>query len=259
MTIYLDGLGLFGPGLPNWPHAQKVFAQEAPYRQEEVALPTLQQIPPREARRLTHLAKLALCVTEQALKQVQPVALSSIFMSSAGDHDIFNDLCQSLAEMSRAISPTKFSHSLLNAVAGVWGIAAKSHERSISISAGEYIIGIGWLETILQITEAPVLLVFYDAKTAPPLAQAYPIAFDFAAAFVLSSQQTNASLAKLETCYSQAPLTQLCHAELAKLQGQNPLTDLLPLLEALANPQGQTVTLAYAPGQHLSFKVLPCN
>ena len=46
LTAYLDGIGLVGPGLDNWPAAQPNLAGAVPYESRPLAVASPQSLPP---------------------------------------------------------------------------------------------------------------------------------------------------------------------------------------------------------------------
>ena len=52
-NIYLDGIGLLGPGLTGWEQACDVLTGRQPYVAAPTALPAVNKLPPAERRRVS--------------------------------------------------------------------------------------------------------------------------------------------------------------------------------------------------------------
>src|SRR5262249_14447739 len=87
MKVYLDGIGLLGPGLPGWAEARRCLAGQQPYRAAELALVPSPLLPPAERRRTTDTVKLAMAVGSEAIAHaaVSAERTPSVFTSSGGD------------------------------------------------------------------------------------------------------------------------------------------------------------------------------
>lgn len=262
MKLYLHGNSCLASGIENWAHLARLTNAEQAYDQTIQVKPTLSKIPPREARRLNSIAKFAIASAEQAVADtdVKLEDLANIFSSGCGDMDIFNHLCLGLASEDKVISPTKFSHSLLNAVAGVWNISTGNTARSLSITAGQYSIGAGLIETVMQCNQEqqPVLLVGYDIATPDPISSVFPVSANFAFALLLSSNSTNAKLS-LEFNFTTANID---YSDLQEYFQNNYAAAALPLLNAIckvkATNSPQSVVLEFSQGQNLKIEVSPC-
>jgi hypothetical protein len=108
------------------------------------------------------------CCPEDELSQV-----NTVFASRHGNINESIDLLDRLAER-KPLSPTRFSHTVHNAQAGLFSIAAGNRHASSSIAAREDSFACGYLEalTLLERDPArPVLLVIGDVPLAPVFAQ----------------------------------------------------------------------------------------
>jgi hypothetical protein len=95
------------------------------------------------------------------------------------------------------LSPTSFSMSVLNAVAGVYSISKNEQLPSTSLSAGESSFGFGLLEACMQFAsnpEVPVLFVYSD-EPAPPIYEVSNEAFDAHAVAILLSNKASIKVA----------------------------------------------------------------
>ncbi len=133
------------------------------------------------------------CCDEQQLPRV-----ASVFASRHGNINESIELLERLAD-GQPLSPTRFSHSVHNAQAGLFSIAAGNREASSSIAACESTFGHAWLEalTLLErVPERPLLLVVGDVPLDPTFADLVeePAGF-YALALLLASTAPERGLA----------------------------------------------------------------
>lgn len=123
--------------------------------------PWLVNVPPMLKRRLTPLAKTVFCAVSQCLDDDIPAP--AVFSSAHGE------LAKSLAmmemlEAGEEISPTAFSLSVHNAIAGLFSMAWKNKLQCTVLAPGEEGMAPAFIEGLGLLREGAeqVLLVFYD-------------------------------------------------------------------------------------------------
>lgn len=264
MQVFVESVGLLGPGLPGWPDSRPVLAGVAPYLAGELVLPAPDALPPAERRRTGVPVKLALNAGLDALARSSrpPDTLASVFTSSGGDGQVIHQICEALAGAEREVSPTRFHNSVHNAPAGYWSIALRSRATSTSLCCFDCSFVAGLLEACAYcVTEAePVLLISYDVPYPEPLHATRPITGSLGAALLLAPQATSASFAKLDVqieADARAP-TRMQDPALEALRSGNPTGRALPLLRGLAGPTATTLTLEYLSGSAVTLAVWPC-
>jgi len=265
MQVYVDGIGILGPGFAGWPVSRAVLAGEAPWLGGETQEPSAAILPPNERRRSSALVRWAMHVAEEALRHADqdPRALPTVFASSGGETGVLDEICRSLASSERVLSPTLFHHSVHNAAAGYWGIATGAQRSSTSLSCYDSSFGSGLLEAAAyaEVEQAPVLLVAYDLPPPPALFPARPLTAGFAVALVLCDRPSGRNLARLklhlEDVPGGAPDT-LGDPRIEALRCGNPAARALPLLTAIARRRQTGVRLDYFEEQCLSIEVSPC-
>ena len=65
-NIYLDGIGLLGPGLTGWSQACEVLAGRQAYVVASTVLPAVEKLPPAERRRVGIPVKLSMAIGLEA-------------------------------------------------------------------------------------------------------------------------------------------------------------------------------------------------
>src|SRR5215471_9398930 len=189
LSAQIEGVGILGPGLQDWPSAAAILQGHAAYLPQPTVLPVPEGLPPAERRRLGRVVKLALTVGLQATSRagVDPSILPAVFASSGGDGQNCHEICQALSLEERLISPTRFHNSVHNAAAGYWSIATDSKAASNALCAFDASFAAGLLEAVTQVVveRTRMLLVSYDAPYPPPLFAKRPIPEEFGVAFVL--------------------------------------------------------------------------
>lgn len=238
LTVYLDAIGLCGPGLQSWAASRGPLSNSLPYLQAATEIAPSDYLPPAERRRVGTAVKLALATAKDALTDSPYDAsqLLSVFSSSGGDGDNCHIICEALASSDRLISPTRFTNSVHNAPSGYWGIALKARPASTSLCAFDGSFSIGLLEAATQTIDAqtPVLLIAYDTPYPEPLRAVRPIAHSMGVALVLSPQATSATVASIQLSLGKGQPSTMPDPHLEALRENVPAARCLPLLRAIA-------------------------
>ncbi len=256
MQVYVNGVGVFGPGLPDWECARPVLAGRATYDPVTIPPPSTDLLPATERRRATTSTRVALAVAQQALAGVDldPRTLPTVFATSSGNPDILHDLCAMLAAGDTQISPTKFHNSVHNAAAGYFSIALGSQTGSTSICAHDATAAAGLLEAVTQVTTSnrALLLVSYDMPYPFPLSERRPLTNAWGASLLLSAAPLHALAVRLEIALpgtaSGARESIMDDAQLEAARAHNPTARMLPLLQALAGGGLREVCLPFSAG-----------
>ncbi|MGP1628441.1 MAG: beta-ketoacyl synthase chain length factor [Giesbergeria sp.] len=263
LQVFVDGVGLYAPGLSGWQHARAVLAAPKTYHPAPLQLPSIDALPAAERRRLGVAVKLAMAVGYDAVQQ-SPMALtllSTVFSSSAGDGDNCHHILEALASPDRAISPTRFHNSVHNAAAGYWHIATQSRQPSISLSAHDAGFGAALLETVSQICSnaRPCLLVAFDTPYLSPLHDARIIAPPFGVALLLTPQRSIHTLCRLTLSLTQESAHPMFTPDFEAMRCNVPAARALPLLSALATQQQQQqrLVIEYLQGLNISITLQP--
>ncbi len=260
LTCRIRGVGILGPGLPDWSSARAVLAGSVPHEAVEPALSPPAALPANERRRTTALVRLALAVAAEALDG-HAGEFASVFASSEGDLFITDHICRALLMPERPVSPTLFHNSVHNAPAGYLSIACRNRAPYTSISAVDETVAAGLLEAVTQlVTEArDVLLLAYDAPPPEPLKSARPISGPFGAALLLApaSDAADGPRLTLEALTGEASPSVCEVPSLETLRQTSPSARILPLLAALAGAAPQTVVLPASGGKRLRMTIAP--
>ena len=263
LTAWVEGVGLVGPGLPDWPAAARVLAGTAPYEPRRTVLPPLECLPAAERRRTGRVVRLALTAGLEAVARASAdaQALPAVFSSSGGDGENCHEICQVLAGTDRQISPTRFHNSVHNAASGYWGIATGATAASNALCAYDASFGAGLLEALVQIRidETAVLLIAYDADYPEPMRSVRPIPDAFAVALLLTPSARPGSIARLTVDLSTESAERLADPQLEALRAQVPAARSLPLLRRMARGERAAVVLDYLESRHLALEVSPCH
>ncbi len=238
-SVYLEAVGLAAPGLLSWNASQSILAGLQSYTPIALEKYKPTQLPPNEARRATELVRLAFRVAEDLMgtTSISMRDCANVFSSSGGDYIIVDQICQSLCEPERLVSPTQFHNSVHNSAAGYWSIATGSRLPSSSLSAYEDSFCMGLLEAIslCQTEHLPTLLVTYDIKPPYPLSEKRLIPLEFGVAFLLNPIRSPKSIAQLKlSALGENVTASVASPELEVIRLSNPAARSLPLLEMLA-------------------------
>lgn len=264
MRLFVEGIGLLGPGLDGWAASHAILAGEADYIAAPTSLRASDMLPAAERRRSSVPIKLALAVGQEAflLSGRDYKTAATVFTSSGGDNDNVHAINTILATAPHEVSPTRFHNSVHNAAAGYWCIATESHEPSTSICAHDASFAAGLLEAATQVTvdNSLVALIAYDHPYPEPLHALRPVAAAFGLALIFSPQKSEKSLASLEVEFKSGRKDEstLNIAALEALRLGIPAARGLPLLAALASRKNALLTLAYFDDNHLDIRMAPC-
>lgn len=265
LTVFVEGIGLIGPGLSGWEDSQPKLAGQAPYVSSKTVLPPPMSLPAAERRRAGAVIKVSLAVGHEAVHaaSLQASALPTVFTSSGGDGINCHDICTALASNDRLISPTRFHNSVHNAASGYWSISTGATPTSSVLCAHDGSFSAGLLEAITQavVDSTPVLLVAYDTDYPEPLRSKRPIPDTLGVALVLSPSRSERSVARLRLrgsdCLTSMDAHTMADASLEFLRQTIPAARALPLLQAIANQQTTMLALAYMDGAQLAVEVTP--
>jgi Beta-ketoacyl synthase, N-terminal domain len=263
VRLYVEGVGLRGPGLAGWAASRPVLTGTEPYIPTPAIVPPSPLLPPNERRRTVQTVKLALAVGMEAFRCARRdvAETPTVFASSGGDGDTLHEILSVLASEHRELSPTRFHNSVHNAPAGYWNIATHSHAPSCSLCAYDASFAAGMLEAAVQTTvnKCPVGLIAYDMRYPEPLNSVRPIGALFGVALVLTPRATEASLARLDVqprrhsgCDSG-----MASAELEDLRKSTPAARSLPILAALAQNEPVTLVVEYIPPLKICLSLEP--
>jgi hypothetical protein len=169
VKLLVKAWSAWAPGRED-PEAWRAWAKE-PVALPAEGTPNARFLPPMLRRRCTPLSKMMLrvafdCVDESSQREVR-----TVFASRHGSINESLDLLRCVVE-DAPLSPARFSHTVHNAQAGLFSIAAGNRQASASLAAQEDTLGCGFVEACTHLEREPgrpVLLVVGDA----PLAETF--------------------------------------------------------------------------------------
>ncbi|HET7868389.1 MAG TPA: beta-ketoacyl synthase chain length factor [Burkholderiaceae bacterium] len=263
LRVWVQGIGLLGPGLGSWATSGDVLRGAQPYVGAPTVLPLPARLPAAERRRAGAAVKLAMAVADEAVAQAQidPGTLATVFTSSSGECANCHALCEALAMPSPVVSPTRFTNSVHNASSGAWHIAVASRASSTSLCAFDGSLAAGLLEAAVSVRASgqPVLLVASDSPYPEPLNGARPLPDHFGVALVLAPERSAQSICAL-TIRLNGPQPTAVSTGDAALDAVRaiPAAHVLPLLAAIARGAEQRdVAIDYLPAMGLRVDVTP--
>lgn len=247
LSVSIESIGIAAPGLNGWKESAKVLNGTADYCPEPLQKYKPSLLPPNERRRATELVRMAFRVCEDAFTQrpdEDAAQYATVFASSGGDYPIIDQICRSLCEPERLVSPTRFHNSVHNSAAGYWSIAVGGQCASTSLSAHDASFSAGLLEamTYCQLEQQPCLLAVYDICPPEPLQAKRNIPVEFGTALLLKPIATEQSLATIRLQgFCNNDITSLASPPLETLRQQNPAARSLTLLTCIAQQKSSTV------------------
>ncbi|MDO8439915.1 MAG: beta-ketoacyl synthase chain length factor [Polaromonas sp.] len=266
LTVFVEGIGLLGPGLSNWAQGRRHLDGSLPYEAGRCILPLPMALPPAERRRAGAVVKVSLAVGQEAVEAsgLAANALPSVFSSSSGDAVNCHEICSALASGDRLISPTRFHNSVHNASSGYWSISSGAMASSSVLCARDASFAAGLLEAMTQavVDDTPVLLVAYDTDYPEPLRSKRPVPDTMGLALVISPRRSARSAARISlggiNYLTSTAADTLDNAALERLRQTIPSACALPLLQAIAKQRAGPLVLTYLDGMQLAVEVAPC-
>ena len=265
MRVYVEGIGLVGPGLQGWERSRAILSGAETYIARPTAVPAVDLLPAAERRRTGAPVRLALAAAHEAFAQAQrdPAETATVFTSSSGDGDNVHQIFEVLASSEREVSPTRFHNSVHNAAAGYWSLGTQSRAPSTSLCAYDASFAAGLLEVAAQIGagSGAAALVAYDHPYPEPLSSKRPVSGTFGVALVLAADATERAFAALDVSFAPgaARATAADGSGLEALRCSVPAARSLPLLVSLARRAADTIILQYGERSHLEVQVAPCG
>ena len=267
LTVFVEGIGLLGPGLSSWAQGRQHLDASLTYEAARCILPLPMALPPAERRRAGAVVKVSLAVGQEAVAAsgLQANTLPSVFSSSSGDAINCHEICSALASNDRLISPTRFHNSVHNAASGYWSISSGSMASSSVLCAHDASFAAGLLEAMTQVVveQRAVLLVAYDTDYPEPLRSVRPLPDTFGVGLVLAPHRSECSLARwtLEpaACFTGKAASRLDDSKLEQVRKSIPAARCLPLLRSIATKSSGEVVLDYLHDLQLAVQVAPCR
>lgn len=261
LTVHVEGVGLVGPGMANWPEARAVLCRRHAFVPAPAQLPTIDVLPPAERRRVGAALKLALGTGLEAVRDagVDAAGLATVFSSTGGDCDNCHNLLETLASADRAVSPTRFHNSVHNVPAGYWSIATRCMAPSTSLCAFDATFSAGLLEAATQAdaSGARCLLVSFDTHYPEPLYALRPIPYALGVALVLNPVRTSSVRATLLVQPSTDTITTMADPVLETLRLAIPSARSLPVMQHLAQGTSGSAVIEFLDGIQLGIEVQP--
>lgn len=263
MRLYVEGIGLRGPGLDGWEASLPIFAGTAAYEKRPIAIPPAGLLPANERRRAPDMVKLALATGAEAFAAAKraPGETAAIFASSGADGETIHAILQTLAGTERALSPTRFHNSVHNVAAGYWSIATGARTAATSLCAHDGSFAAGLIEAGAQVLAgAPaVVLIAYDLPYPGPLAAIRQIGAAFGVAWVLAAEPSGQTIGRIDIDLSPggAAPSPASPDALEPLRRSVPAARCLAVLAALAAGAPRAVTLDYLDDLSLTVQVTP--
>ncbi len=262
MRVFVQGIGVWAPKLPNWQAAQAVIRREASLPEIAAKRPTGSLLAANERRRAPDTVLLALEVAAAACAEAQldPKILPSIFACTHGDLSVCDSMSTTIAASPELVSPIKFHNSVHNAAVGYWTIATGAVEASTALSASEETFAEGLLEAAVYALseQRPVLFVAYDIQAVGGLASVTNSDGLFGLALVIAPELSTHTKCCLEielVDFSPDAVREAATSPAEPAVSGNALARSLPALERIAMNDVRPLVLPLARDRGLSLTV----
>jgi hypothetical protein len=166
LKLRLASFAAWAPGLEDEAAWRHWAAAPVPLGGE--GAPDVEFLPAMLRRRCSRLTRMMLRTARDACSDVEWSSWPSVFASRHGTVTALLELLDDLAER-RPLSPTRFSHSVHNASAGLFSIAAGNKAPSSSVAAGADTFSCALLEAAARLarTSTPGVLVVMADEPLP--------------------------------------------------------------------------------------------
>jgi hypothetical protein len=264
LNVFVDGIGFWAPGLPNWPTAATALRGAVAFDLPAVPVrPAAALLPANERRRAPDAVLIAVEVAQAAVTASGHDAstLASVFTSAHGDLAVIDALCTTLAHTPLMLSPTRFHHSVHNAASGYWAIASGSRAGSSALAGFTHSFGSGLLEALSWcVAESrPVLLVGADTAACGAMESVNASRGLLGVALVLAPAAGARSRWRIESRLTSGATTPAPGGAATAVLTANAMADALPLFAALAAAGPATVNLAVGGRCTLESKLSPLD
>lgn len=244
------GIGVLGPGLPDWERGRAVLAGERNREPADIGRVVAPDLPRTEARRATLTTHLALSAASQAMLGQAPPGddMPSVWAAADSDLQGLEKNCRTLADEPPWISPHRFQNSVHNTPSGYWSIATGCRGPATAICSGPVSFAAGLVEALTMLVEGHerCLLVSSDEVSPATLGVVRAVPFSFAVALLLSRDPAHGLALGLErVAAATTGATPCTDAGLERLRAGNPAARSLPLLCALASGVGAAVDVPW--------------
>jgi hypothetical protein len=189
LSVRVRGWAAWAPGLGD-PEAWRQWAK-SPVPLGIEGVPDAKFLPAMIRRRCTPLTRIMLRAAYDACPEPLRGEVRTVFSSRHGSINESIELIECVAR-GLPLSPAKFSHTVHNAQAGLFSIAAGNRRASASLAAQDDTHAHGWLEALAHLEREParpLLLVTGDVPLAPTFAPLVtePVC-SYAVAWLLASE-----------------------------------------------------------------------
>lgn len=189
MKLHIESSAIWYPDCENGTPLNAILSDEA---LPESVWPKLAFVPAMQRRRLSPFAKIALYVAHQ-VNQNNDEDMPMVFSSRHGDLHKTSDLLGELA-LDNELSPTAFSLSVHNAVAGLYSILTNNKSAINAMAAGQDSVFMALVDAYARLKSGicnKVLLVHVDQALPAPYDEFKDEKqIDHAVAFVLSLDES---------------------------------------------------------------------
>ena len=253
MRVFVQGIGVWAPKLPDWQTARAVIRHEAPLPEIAAKRPTGALLAANERRRAPDTVLLALEVAAAACEdaQLEPKILPSIFACTHGDLAVCDSMSTTLAASPELVSPIKFHNSVHNAAVGYWTIATGAIEASTALSASIDTFAEGLLEAAVYALseQRPVLFVAYDIQVVGGLASVTKSDGLFGVGLVVAPEANRHTKCGIElelVDWPPSAVTEVSTSPAEAAVTGNALAPMLPALERIALGDARPLVLPLA-------------
>jgi hypothetical protein len=135
--------------------------------------PEAKFLPAMLRRRCSPLTRIALTAAWGCADESELARVRTVFASRHGSVNESIEMIEQVVQRQR-LSPAQFSHTVHNAQAGLFSLAAQNRAASCSLAGREDTFACGWLEVLTHLERdpgTPVLFVTADVELAPRFAE----------------------------------------------------------------------------------------
>lgn len=250
-AMYLEGVSVLGPGLPDWETAAELLCAQERYKSEPEPAINLSALGSGTRRRTSEHMQVAIQAAGKIIEQfdVDQHTVKLILATTEVDLFIYDKISQSLCQESKPVSPQQFQNTILHAAASHLGIHLKNISGATTVTGAENSFAVGLLQTYayVQAEQKDALFIAYDAPGPGIFGDEARDRSLFSVGMLFKASASSKTLRSLNlSLVEETHESSFEPVLLESLRNNSSAARSLPLLSAIANDTSCPINLPYS-------------